>query len=302
MIKWFYTNVQMLKKKNCKAWKYVYKINKILVNIFFPLMQSFNKKCGINPNSDVIISLTTYPARVKAVWITISSLLNQTYKPAKVVLYLAKEQFPGGRDDLPKNLLRQEDRGLEIVFVDDDLKPHKKYYYALQKYKESKVITADDDVFYPENHVANLVEASKKYPDAVICTRSHDISLDETAENGYAKYNSWEEIIHSSPNLLMMPVGCNGVLYKADFFDYELFDREKIIKYSLYTDDLWLKVMELKNGVKAYNCVEEPLVYFNNIFTMSTGLWKTNTSEIDNKNDVVWEELSKTYRVEEYLC
>ncbi len=300
MIQKLYTDVQNLKKQNRKCWSYVYKINKLIVNLMFPLTQLWDKSIGVDASSDVIVSLTTYPARINTVWVTIASLLKQTYKPAKVVLYLSNEQFPNGELDLPTILKKLKKRGLEIAFVEDDLKPHKKYYYALNEYKDKSVITADDDIFYPENHIESLVDASKKFPDAVICARSHDIEFMEDNDNEFLNYNSWKEHLTTHPTLAMMPVGCNGVLYKRKFFDEELFDINVIKEYSLYTDDLWLKVMELKNNIKAYNCIEEPLVYFDSIFTKKTGLWKTNTSNYNNRNDIVWKKLAQKYNIDKH--
>ncbi|SFN77910.1 hypothetical protein SAMN04487831_103258 [Pseudobutyrivibrio sp. UC1225] len=292
MINKLYSNVKKAKKNSRGYWRYLFKLNKLIVNYFYPLSQKNNTKIGIDKSSDVIVSLTTYPARINTVWVTISTLLNQTFKPAKVVLYLSKEQFPNGADELPVELLKQQSRGLEIGFVDDDLKPHKKYYYALQDYPDKMVITADDDVFYPENHIEKLVEASKKYPDAVICLRSHRIT---TNDGEFTPYNSWKEVLTDEPDFATIPIGCNGALYKRKFFDEELFDAEKIKEYALFTDDLWLKIMELKNGVKAYNCAEEPLIYFDNIFNKNTGLWHANASEDSNRNDDVWGKLIEKY-------
>ncbi|SHJ13766.1 glycosyltransferase [Pseudobutyrivibrio xylanivorans] len=300
MIEKLYSDVQNLKKKNSKAWPYVYKVNKLLVNIFFPIIQSFNHSIGVDDKNNIIVSLTTYPARINTVGVTIESLLNQSYKPKKVLLYLSKEQFPEELNELPKKLVKLQKRGLEIVFVEDDLKPHKKYYYALQEYPNDLIITADDDIFYPEGHIERLVSTSKMFPNAVICNRSHRITMTNDL-HGFEPYNSWKEILTDAPDELTVPIGCNGVLYKREFFDEELFDIEKIKKNSLYTDDLWLKVMELNNGIKAYNCVEEPLVYFDNIFNKNTGLWHTNASEQNNRNDEVWNELVKEYRLFEKL-
>ena len=41
----------------------------------------------------VVVSLTSHPHRINTVYKTISLLLNQTLKPDRVVLWLAKEQF-----------------------------------------------------------------------------------------------------------------------------------------------------------------------------------------------------------------
>lgn len=81
-----------------------YKFNKGIVNLLYPIFG----KCsyGVDPNSNVIISLTSYPARIDTIHLTIMTLLNQTMKPRKVMLWLAKEQFPNGGKDLPQKLLK----------------------------------------------------------------------------------------------------------------------------------------------------------------------------------------------------
>ena len=296
MIKKCYTSVQFMKKKGMKIWSIAYKINKIFVNIFYPVMASFDKKIGVDENSNVIVSLTTYPARIKIVWTTIASLLNQTYKPAKVILYLSREQFINEFEDLPKRLINLQRRGLEIRFVDGDLKPHKKYYYSFKDYQDKYVITADDDIFYPENMIEELVSASEKYPAAVVCTRSHKIRIiDINGNKGFAPYNSWTNNTTEEPDLLSLAVGCNGVLYRPILFDEEVFNVDSINKNSLYTDDLWLKAMEIRNGIKTYNCSKEPLVYFDNIFTSGTGLWHVNADGDKNRNDEAWSKLVDAY-------
>ncbi len=295
MIEKLYIRVQE-KKKNNEKWQLYYKVYKLIINIFYPISQRFRTKTGINASSNIIVSLTTYPARIKNVWVTVATLLNQTYKPKGIILYLSKEQFPKGEEGLPNNLKRLKKRGLSIEFVDGDIKPHKKYYYSFKDYSEYIVITADDDVFYPENHIQQLVEASKEYPDAVICMRSHLIDTFEiNGAKEFSPYNKWKNNITDIPDMQTLPVGGNGVLYKPTLFNDELYDIEKITKYCLYTDDLWLKLMEVYSGIKAYNCSKNPLVYFDNIFTQKTGLWHDNTSQGTNRNDVAWRELMEAY-------
>lgn len=293
MIAKLYSSVQQLKENNRDVWRYLYKVNKLIVNICYPITQLLNSSIGVDERSDVIVSLTTYPARIKTVWVTIASLLGQSYKPRKVILYLSREQF-NINYRLPNSLVRLQKRGLEIVFVEDDLKPHKKYLYALQEFPEYKIITADDDILYPEDHIERFMTASRKYPDAVICDWSHKIAFKSVEEGTFINYNDWEDNATSEPDLFTIPVGCNGVMYKPVFFDETVFDINTIKAISLYTDDLWLKVMEVRNGIKAFNCSKEPLIYFNNIFTMKTGLWHVNTSE-DNRNDKVWNNLMNKY-------
>lgn len=288
MIKFFYEAVRKQKSAGRPYWKLTYKIHKALVNLLFPLWARWKRGYGIDEESRVILSLTTYPARIGSVWITIASLLNQTMKPHKVILWLAEEQFPEHR--LPKSLEKLKKRGLEIRFC-EDLKPHKKYYYAMQEYPDYYIITADDDTFYPENHVERLWEEHGRYPDAVICHWSHQIALN--AQGSFGLYNNWRvSNKEDTPSYMTLAVGCGGILYPPGSLPEETFEKERIMEYSLYTDDLWLKCMEILNGRKIVNCNRTPLIYFNVLWSGSSGLWMSNTSQ---NNDVNWNKLIELY-------
>ena len=287
MITFLYEVARKVKNDNKPYWKLIYKINKVLVNLIFPISQRWKKDYGLDVDSRIIVSLTTYPARISTVWITIASLLQQTMKPYKLILWLAEEQFPDY--GIPDNLKKLKKRGLEIRFC-EDLKPHKKYFYTVQEYPDYYVITADDDIFYPEDHIEQLWKGHEKYPDAVICHWSHQIGFGRQGE--FRPYNDWTVKGECAPSYDTLAVGCNGILYPPGSLSKETFDKKKIIEISLYTDDLWLKCMEILNGWKSVNCNKMPLVYFNILSTSNSGLWKSNTSE---NNDVIWAQLMKLY-------
>lgn len=289
MITFFYEVVRKAKGLNRPYWKFLYKINKAVINLFYPISQRCNKAYGLNENSRIIVSLTTYPARISTVWITIASLLTQTMKPYKVILWLAEEQFPDHK--IPDSLEKMKQRGLEIRFC-GDLKPHKKYYYAMQEYPEHYIITADDDTFYPENHIERLWDGHEKYTGNIICQWSHQIGFTEQGE--FQAYNEWIDNAEDNPSYLTLAVGCGGILYPPDSLPAEAFDEGKITTYALYTDDLWLKCMEILQGKKIVNCNQTPLIYFNNIKTMKSGLWTHNTGQSRN-NDIVWKQLMELY-------
>lgn len=289
MITFFYESVRKLKKANKFYWKLLYKVNKVLVNVCFPICQRWKTGCGTDKESKVIISLTTYPARINSVWITVSSLLQQTMKPYKVILWLAKEQFADRR--IPKKLERLKKRGLEIRFC-GDLKSHKKYYDVMAAYPDYNIITADDDIFYPENHVEKLWEGHRKNPDAIVCNWSHQIGFDR--QGGFIPYDDWSDDAKTSPAYSTLAVGCNGVLYPPGCLPAEAFSKQKIMEYALGTDDLWLKCMEILNRRKTVNCSETPLIYFNILSTKKSGLWKSNTGQRGN-NDMIWGRLMEIY-------
>ena len=290
MIRFFYESVRKLKKKNRPYWKFAYKINKVLVNLIFPVSQRWKKDYGLGAESRIIVSLTTYPARISTVWITIASLLQQTMKPYKLILWLAEEQFLG--HEIPNSLKRLEKRGLEIRFCEADLRPHKKYFYTMQEYPDYYVITADDDIFYPEDHIERLWKGHQKYPDAIMCHWSHRIDFDR--QGWFIPYNDWADNAEEDPSFATLAVGCNGILYPPGSLPKVAFDKNKILETALDTDDLWLKCMEILSGWKTVNYNKIVLIYFNVLSTRKAGLWNGNVGESRN-NDIIWDRLMKLY-------
>lgn len=295
MIKFFYELTVKLKQKNMKVWPWFYKINKVIINLFYPCFQFFNKKYGLDENSCVIVSLTSFPERINMVWLTIATILNQNLKPKKIILWLAQDQFPTHK--LPYSLKRLCKRGLEIQYC-EDLKPHKKYFFTMKNYKESFIITIDDDMLYPEDFIENLVKNVKKYPNTIICNWAHKITFDQ--KGNFNPYKLW---VHSSNEVgkLIVPIGCCGILYPPNSLNLEVFEIEKIKKLAFYCDDLWLKCMALKNNTLAVNVNLNDLIFFNNLRNQKSGLWKHNTLG-ENRNDKVWSDLMNVYKeLEEHM-
>ncbi|BBA48039.1 hypothetical protein BBJK_01506 [Bifidobacterium bifidum LMG 13195] len=52
----------------------------------------------------IIVSMTSYPARINTVHLAIRSLLAQKVLPDKIVLWLCKSDFPNRETDLPQTL------------------------------------------------------------------------------------------------------------------------------------------------------------------------------------------------------
>ena len=227
-------------------------LNKIWFNIYYPikfniLKNIFNKYIN---NSNIIVSLTSIPSRIENLHLVIKSILCQSLKPEKVILWISKEDFEN-LDCLPKSLLDLQKTNFEIKWCDDNLKPHKKYYYAFKEYKDKYIVTIDDDVFYRKNLIKNLMKYSIKFNNCIICTRAHKITFDKF-HNNILPYNKWEYETKDflNPSHMICATGVGGILYPPNLFDNEIFNKNAIKKYCLNTDDLWLKTMEIINDKK----------------------------------------------------
>lgn len=194
----------------------------------------------------ITASLTTFPARIKVVRYAILSILLQTRRPDRVILWLAEEQFPDKQ--IPENLRDLCGYGLEVRFC-DDLRSHKKYYYSLQQQKENElVVTFDDDIIYHPRTIARLVEKHLKYPNCIICSQVHIIAHDE--EHKLAPYHKWG-LAHDgmdTPSKSFMPLTGSGCLYPYGVMPTETFDKDKIRAIAFTADDLWIGAMALMKG------------------------------------------------------
>ncbi len=140
-----------------------------LLLIYYKLRNLCIKKSGLSPDSNVVVSLTTFHKRINTVYLTIESIFDQSLKPSKVILVLSKEEID--ENTLPKSLLKLQKRGLDIKFVDYNLRSYKKLIYTYNN--ENSIITIDDDVFYPSWLIERLVKESLRHSNTVICTRGH---------------------------------------------------------------------------------------------------------------------------------
>lgn len=282
MIDLFYTWIMDMKLKNFKGQSLMYKILKLIVNIVYPLTIALRTaNIGVEEGSDIIVSLTSFPARIGTVHITIDTLLRQSKKPERVILWLARNQFPDEKK-LPKKLLKMRKRGLEIKFC-EDLKSHKKYFYSMKYYPEKIIITVDDDMFYHSKLVEDLYKKHLDYPQAVCCNWGHIITF---TENGHVdKYLNWRGGVNGylSPNLLLTPIGAEGILYPPGCISEKVFDKKIISDLIPFADDLWLKVMCVKAGTEAVRVHNQAIPYFNIVRAQKVTLQKLNIEE--DKND-----------------
>ena len=234
-------------------------------------------------NRRLIVSLTSYPARLGTLDQVLATIYAQTRKADEIVLWLAREQFPGLEQNLPEALLRlAEDKKLTIRWC-DDLKPHKKYFYALQEYREDLIVTIDDDLLYPEHMLENLYGSWLRHPGAVSAVRAHLMLVSEGGQ--IRPYNQWvkeTDVCRDQPSMQLFATGGAGALYPPELFPAETFDKAAILENCLWADDLWLKAVELAADIPVV--VAQPFEDLRYVpGTQEEGLYHQNEDE--NRND-----------------
>ena len=215
----------------------------------------------------IIVSMTSYPARIDTVHLAIRSLLAQKTLPDKIVLWLCKADFPNREADFPQSLLDVLWHDVEVRWVDTDLKPHKKYFWALQEFSEDYVITTDDDLLYRNTMISDLLAAHAEHPDAIAAVRTHLIMFNEDGTR--TPYEQWiYEAPHYYPKLIGVPsmrifaTNGAGTLYPPHLMPAATFDVQEIEKTCLTADDLWLKVMQVKAGMPVVAATGDQLLNY----------------------------------------
>lgn len=252
---------------------------------------------GVTKNKrsqQIIVSLTSFPKRIDTVWITIETLMRQTVKPDRIILWLAKTQFQS-IDSLPERLIGLQKRGLEIRFC-DDLKSHKKYFYVMQEYPNDLIVLTDDDMFYPADTIAELLKMHKKYP-ADICTMTAQVmDCDRSSLPSQWRNPRVGEIFEHSTDIQIFTG--SGSLYPPGAVSNLAFDKERMKSICLFADDLWLTFMALINGTKITTSRKWRAFPITIYGTSTDSLWYINGQ--DGQNDVQWGALLTAYK-EEYI-
>ncbi len=192
----------------------------------------------------IIVSMTSYPKRIGCVAKSVETLMDQTVKADEIILWLAKEQFPDGMNSLPKDLIALQKRGLSIKWC-DDLRSHKKYYFAMQEYPEDIVVTVDDDLYYDADMIERLYGAYQKHPGCVCAMRCHLVKFDKTGSvRPYKQWTIEQSALVDVPSKALFPTSGAGTLYPPHALDEHVFDREMSMGRCRDADDVWLKTMQ----------------------------------------------------------
>lgn len=198
-------------------------------------------------NTDIIVSLTSFPGRLDSLHLVLNSLFNQTLRPNIIHLYLGNSEFVS-HDKIPDSIKNFKSMGLKIFLV-KNIFQYKKYVYLKSINEYSPVITVDDDTIYPTNMIEKLVEFHKKYPSVVICNRNHLITYDEKGNTN--PYQKWKkEFVNTKPSHDNFATGVGGVLYPKGFIDEYCINSKLIMRHAPYADDVWLKINAIRRNIK----------------------------------------------------
>lgn len=238
-------------------------------------------------NPRLVVSLTTFPARINLVYKTISTLMHQTLKADEIVLWLADSQFPNR--ELPENLTRLQEYGLSIKWC-DDIRSFKKLIPSLKEYPEDIIVTVDDDNYYDERLLEYLYTSYLKNPQSIHARQAFRVKSDKNFKLSI-KSRSYVYDNTYLPSYLNEPVGCGGVLYPPHCLHSNVLNQDEFMEIIPTNDDIWFWAHALRNNTKIEvikNNYKLKMFVIEN--SQEDSLWKhnmLNTTTGLNGNDAV---------------
>lgn len=235
------------------------KIREKIASMFDQRISSFRKKWivdrmkrwkpvyGLNQTpreKRIIVSLTSYPPRFASISLALKSLLWQTMKPDRIIVWLSC-----GPEDITQEMHSYEQYGITFRYHVPDYKSHKKYVFAFTEFPDDIVITVDDDVVYSPDLIASLLMVHHRFPNSVCARTVHKMTWDTQGKMlEYRKWNKrWKQC--RTPSNELVAIGVGGVLYPPHCFDNLVCDSDLFFRLAPGQDDLWLKWMEMLKGI-----------------------------------------------------
>mgnify|MGYP006199790323 CR=1 FL=1 len=235
----------------------------------------------------VIVSFTSIPFRLNRIHLVVRSLLNQTKRPKKIILWLDQSL----ENKIPNNLKKLYGDIFSIEFTSLN-SSHVKLVPTLEKYPDEIIVTCDDDLMYDENWLQGLYEEHLKHPKDIVAYTLRQIQFDEN--KNLLPYNKWKLNDLSKPNTFLA-LGYNGILYPPHALPKEAVNAELYMKLAPKADDLWFKAMAMLNNTNIRKVTSIPKENIPIMATQKVSLKKLNVGQL--KNNQQWEALVEYFNL-----
>ena len=240
---------------------------------------------GINNNSGrsprIIVSLTSFPARMNSIHTCLYSLLTQTLKPDMVILWLAEENFPNREKDIPDRVLNLQKNGLTIKWC-EDIKAYKKLIPALSKYPKDIIVTADDDLIYSSLWLKKLYKSFLKYPQDIQVHRVTRFEFDQ-------KWITAGRTPYDKGSFLNKLTGGAGALYPPHSLYKDILNEKLFSRLAPTNDDQWFWFQAVLNDVKIRVVEDNELDLIYTEDSQDVGLFNIN----DHGPNLFWKDFDR---------
>jgi hypothetical protein len=224
---------------------------------------------------------------MKTLHLSLKSIIEQSLKPNKIILWLYEKEFPQKEKDIPKKVLEFKSQGLIIEYYPINLKSHLKLIPSLKKYPNSIIITIDDDINYEKDMIKKLYKSYLDNPNDINAHRITKMKLNKKKKK-FDTIKGGLDYYHNATYLNILN-GVGGVIYPPNCFNNDIFNETLMFKLAKTNDDLWFWTQAVLKGIKI-KVVEKgyptPKII---VDSQKIALWKINN--IGPK--LFWKDLNK---------
>ena len=221
----------------------------------------------------VYVSMTTIHNRLYGVAATLETLLRGSVLPTHIYIFVSSEPYLLDQGISKDFLISSSSKlralsevypHISIIFT-DNIGPHRKLLPLLAKKwdEDCVIVTIDDHEIYPRGFLASLIDYYRASGGtAVVALRSRRMGICANAPpwrvSPYTKKHKglWPETKPGRREMLTLPTGTGGVLYRPQFFHPIVFDG-RFLNLTRTGDDLMFRLATMAKGVPVVTACTE---------------------------------------------
>lgn len=247
------------------------------------ITSGIKKVSSAGKTADVVVSMTTLPERVNRIKPTLLSLIDQTIKPKKILVWIPKsfkrtDESVSSVQELANLPL------VEVRFIEQDLGPITKLIPSLKEHwdtPEQRIVCADDDIIYSKVLIEDYEQHSRQH-DCALCVIGYQVpqSLKDKDRFSHKVYGNRIREVKKVDAV----TGYGSFMIKPKYFDDQFLEEERP-EQAFFTDDLVISANLSKEQVdKLVIPVSSSLSHLKRLSSWST-LSLSNSANKDGANN-----------------
>ena len=251
----------------------------------------------------LIVTYTSFPARINGAHIPAQRMLSNSIAPDKVVLYLAKTQFPNELEDASeelRNLLQNEPK-FEVRFVEKDTRQFKALMSAVRDFPDDYIINIDDDMRYRRDTIFALLSRAAKHPGCIVGNYARLMRLNKNGQIMSYFKGSTNKLLSNwfikekrfYPQFRYYTIQTGGVLYPPNSLHKDFIDELVFEEFKPQSGDIYFWIMTIRAGTKTVPAriwKRHPYVRG----SQKVNLRKINNARQNGKRGILKDEILKT--------
>ena len=187
--------------------------------------------------------MTSHGKRLDTVHVSISSILNGRVRPQYINLVVNEDVSRRANKSMFEALKRQ---GINILLRPNE-GPHTKYFSTMCELEEPafRVVTADDDIIYPQDWLERLLCVHGQHPRDVVCWWAKEVQIDNSSLRPYL---DWPDVTNQHARFDHFALGVSGVLYPPSMVVALRDAGDQFRSCCPRADDVWLHAVALRSG------------------------------------------------------